>query len=36
MLKKIVIALYILIVVVLGAITFVEHSYGRDFALQHC
>ena len=36
MLKKIVITLYILIVVVLGAITFVEHSYGRDFALQHC
>ena len=36
MLKKIVIALYILIVVVLGAITFVEHSYGRDIALQHC
>ena len=36
MLKKIVIALYILIVIVLGAITFVEHSYGRDFALQHC
>ena len=33
--KKIIIALYALIVVVLGGATFVEHSHGRDFALQH-
>lgn len=33
--KKIIIALYALIVVVLGGATFVEHIQGRDFALQH-
>ncbi len=33
--KKIIIALYALTVVVLGGATFVEHSHGRDFALQH-
>ena len=33
--KKIIIALYALIVVVLGGATFVEHIQGRGFALQH-
>lgn len=33
--KKIIIALYALIVIVLGGATFVEHIQGRDFALQH-
>ncbi len=33
--KKIIIALYALIVVVLGGATFVEHIQGRNFALQH-
>ncbi len=33
--KKIIIALYALIVIVLGGATFVEHGHGRDFALQH-
>ena len=33
--KKIIIALYALIVIVLGGATFVEHNHGRDFALQH-
>ncbi len=33
--KKIIIALYALIAIVLGGATFVEHIQGRDFALQH-
>ena len=33
--KKIIIALYVLIVVLLGWATFAEHAHGRDYALQH-
>ncbi|MCR5130086.1 MAG: cytochrome c biogenesis protein CcsA [Prevotella sp.] len=35
MLKKVTILLYILIVVVLGATTFIEHAHGREYALEH-
>ena len=35
LMKKIIIALYVLIVVLLGWATFAEHAHGRDYALQH-
>ncbi len=35
MVKKIVIFLYVAVLIVLGAATFIEHSEGRTFALEH-